>query len=61
MKTKNNQTIVDICENIDKSIALLKEKGCVIVDKENPGWGLSGITYSEETDEFVFECRELTE
>ncbi len=61
METKNNQTIADICESINESITLLKKKGCVIVDKENPGWGLSGVTYSEEEDEFFFECKTLDE
>lgn len=61
MEKNSNRTIADICESINNSIALLKKKGCVIIDKENCGWGLSGITYSEEEDEFFFECKTLDE
>ena len=60
-KRKVLLVIPHICRIINHLLKVLNSRGCVIGDKENTGWGLSGIVYSEEEDEFVFECRELTE
>ena len=63
MKVKNiiHLNPTQICKVMNLFIKVLHSKRCTIVDKENPGWGLSGISYSEETDEFLFECKTLDE